>query len=335
VEAETVEVEACSDREHDVQATARIFSGLVALERRGELRLRIRPRPGGSRWLVRLRIARGEVERQVTVDLNDFASEVDQDALRTGDAYFKRSLPEGSNPRLRPFGLAGPVATGGTRRRLALARLQLGLSRRSLEELRRLAVLPRAAAFERPPGRRAEPLILYQVRLWPPKPARPDLDASIEQRVALVRALKKAFGRRFVGGLLPTPFARANFPELITKLPSGMRAWPGLVRRPLVGVYSEGLHRSVGFKMSEYLAASLAVVADRIDTMLPQPLQEGRHYLAYDTPDDCVAACARLLSDRDAAQEMRQRNWAYYRAGVEPAAQMRNLIETALGEPRS
>jgi hypothetical protein len=332
VDVETVEVEAWCDRESEVQATARIFAGLIALERRGEVRLRIRPGRGGSPRIVRLRITRGQVNRQVAIDLNDSANHLDEGALGTSDAYFKRSLAEGSDPRLRPFGLLGPVATGGTRRRLAIARLRAGFSRRSLEDLRHLAVLPSAAAFERSPERPAEPLILYQVRLWPPRPGRPDLDPYIDQRVAVVRALKDAFGPRLLGGLLPTPFARANFPELITALPTGMRAWPRLVRRPLIGVYSEGLHRSVGYKMSEYLAASLAVVADRIDALLPQPLHEGRHYLGYQSSDECVAACSRLLSDPDAAQEMRERNWAYYCAGVEPAAQMRNLIECVLGE---
>ena len=335
----SLEVDAWCDEESEVQATAKIFAGLVSLERAGALRLRLRAARGGGGRTVRLDLHRGGETRRIAIDLADQARLIDRAAFDAADAYFKRSFePAALTPevaaRVRPFGLLNPVATPGTRRRLASARLRLGASRRRIGELRHLAVLPSASAFERPPQAPAEPAILYQVRLWDPKPGRPDLDACLEQRVSLVRNLRAAFGRRFLGGLMPTPLARERFPELLTPLPSGMRAWPELVTRPLVAVSSEGLHGSIGYKLGEYLGASLAIVADRLPATLPEPLVEGAHYLAYRTPDECVARCERLLSDPASAGEMRERNWTYYRSQVEPAAQMRRVIEAAFAEPR-
>lgn len=37
-----------------------------------------------------------------------------------------------------------------------------------------------------------------------------------DERVAMVRALKRAFGDRFAGGLVPTPFALATYPGEVT-----------------------------------------------------------------------------------------------------------------------
>jgi len=64
---------------------------------------------------------------------------------------------------------------------------------------------------------------------------------------------------------------------------------------------------------------------------LPVPLQQGTHYLEFETVDDCLAACRGLLDDRDLSQTMRRANHEYYTRQIEPAAHMAWVIEDALG----
>ena len=42
----------------------------------------------------------------------------------------------------------------------------------------------------------------------------------------------------------------------------------------------------------------------------PTPLVEGKHYFPLSTPEDCVAACERLLDEPDTARSMRNATFA-------------------------
>jgi hypothetical protein len=59
-------------------------------------------------------------------------------------------------------------------------------------------------------------------------------------------------------------------------------------------------------------------------------LQEGTHYLPFETVTEAVAACERLLGDRALAQRMRQANYDYYVREVAPAAHVNNILARSL-----
>ena len=83
---------------------------------------------------------------------------------------------------------------------------------------------------------------------------------------------------------------------------------------------------STAFKLPEYLAASQCIVAEPPRNELAAPLEPGRHFLPFHTPDDCVAACQKLLADPHTAAAIRAANFEYYRGEVEPAARFSALI---------
>ena len=108
-----------------------------------------------------------------------------------------------------------------------------------------------------------------------------------------------------------------------------MRAYPRLLRRPLIAVYSRGMRNSLAFKMSEYLAASRCIVGHAPRSELPQALEPGTHFLPFETPEECVAQCEHLLSQPAEASAMRHANWSYYQAHVEPAAHLQDVLSRA------
>src|SRR5581483_1058820 len=116
-------------------------------------------------------------------------------------------------------------------------------------------------------------------------------------RLALVRALRRAFGERFLGGVVRTPLAERLCPDAISPLPSAHRAYARWSSAPLIGIYSRGLHDSIAFKLPEYMANGKAIVAEGMprDAILPAPLAENHDYLPFATPDECVAQCEYLL----------------------------------------
>jgi hypothetical protein len=189
--------------------------------------------------------------------------------------------------------------------------------------------------FEAGPLVPAEARIFYRTRVYGPKDA-PDnfrlgrMDEVNERRANTVRALKSHFGDRFVGGLRFSAYAQATYPDCLYPGDPGLKGHVALSKACLINVNTAGLHDSTSWKIPEYMAASRCIVSEPMHYTIPVPLVEGRNYLAFRSPEDCVAACERLLSDPAAANTMRGENDAYYRAHIRPDRLMARCLQTAL-----
>jgi hypothetical protein len=261
-------------------------------------------------------------ERMLAFDLRDQSYFICLEALERADVYFKRSyyephlesLPQAHRAKILPFGLncAQKTSAAGT----LVARMLLrnpACIRRLRGTLKAYLRLADAEAMERPPSVKAEQVIYFQTRVWEPEEVPGDDSREInESRVAIVRSLRREFGARFKGGLVPTAFARAHYPDAISAEPHVRSQHIQASKAASIGIYSRGLHHSLAFKLAEYLAACKCIVAEPLRNGLPAPLVEGRNYLEFTTVDGCLALCDRLLADPAAAEEMRAANWEYY-----------------------
>jgi hypothetical protein len=77
------------------------------------------------------------------------------------------------------------------------------------------------------------------------------------------------------------------------------------------------------------LAAGAAIVSQPFHFELPEPLQPGINFLPFESPEECVQQCKRLLEDLDLAERMRSENLMYYRRYVRPEAYVRDLLDRA------
>jgi hypothetical protein len=191
-------------------------------------------------------------------------------------------------------------------------------------------LIPRARHFEHPPDAMTE-RIVFQSRVWPPEetPREPRVAALNEERAALVRALRRHFGARFIGGLIPTPYARQHFPDCVSVLPGDQWSYLALIRSAQIGILTDGVHRSIPFKCAEYLAASRCIVGRQPAFELPVPLVPETHWLPFAAVEECVAACDRLLSNHELAREMQRANQRYYQAYVRPASLVAATLDAA------
>jgi hypothetical protein len=338
----TVHVETFVGPDHDLIHTSQVLTGLCALAERGEISLRYRyPRSDSDRWLINdpvvvvLDVHAASTIR-VAIDLRD-GEGISRPILDRVRWYFKRSysardrelasdcrdttmLPYGLNFPCRSFRssarllatVGGPIALTG---RIGLARLRPYLS------------TPPPSSFEQLPDTPVESWVHFQPRLWVPDEVAPgEADAVNAERVTLVRALKKEFGKRFIGGLVRTAFAEQQFPNDLTPHSSKYADYLLLKKRCLVGVYSRGLEHSLAFKLGETIAAAQCLVSVPLRYELPEPLEPERHYLGFETPDECVGACRRLLDDAALAQQIRANNHRYYVEQVEPATHLSAVL---------
>lgn len=182
--------------------------------------------------------------------------------------------------------------------------------------------------------------ILFQTRLWQPVERRVGLsanrawaaeqrDALNEQRIALVRALRAAFGPRFRGGLAPSSTAERLAPDLVLpRTATSPTAFLRAARRARVCLTSRGLWDSNGWRFAEFLGSGCATVAERPRHEVPG-LEDGTHYVAFESTDQAVDAVRTL--DDDPLRRARLRHGArrYFDDFVSPPSLVaRSLLES-------
>jgi len=313
---------------HDLYHLSNVVTGLAELAVAGSVDLRFGPVDADSRKPLEsaaMRVTVGRAGRVIDVvfDLYDRADHFEMPLLEDCDVYFKRSFHPPARTKVVPFGLNFACRSASGEALLAAARLPLS------DSLNRYRTVRSIEDFEQDAASEMRPSILFQTRAWPPGSTTDDTEAINESRVRIIEALRNAFPSRFYGGFAPTAFARERYLHLITTSPSTPPEYLAFSKQHLVGVSSRGLHGSVPFKIAEYVAASLAIVSERLNCELPTAFVDGRDFLAFRTPDECVERCERILNSPTLAAELRRASRRYYLSELQPPSHMQALLQRA------
>lgn len=281
-------------------------------------------------WITNSICAALEIDgMRIAIEVSDHSDFWDLPLLEWCDVYAKRNI----NPRhstalqnkIIPFGLIW-ACTSRRSSIAALAAIAGTLPRASksrLYEIYRYLVTPHWKFFEHRPEQPIDNTILFQTRVWEPFDSPGDETIS-EERIQLFRALKREFGSRVQGGVVPTPLAYKICPDIITNRPCRLPQYVRWAKMPLIGIYFRGLYGAIAIKMAEFLAASKCIVSEPIENDLTAPLN---HISTYHSESECLEACNRLLSDESLAKYQRQQSWNYYQTYVSPQVHMAGLIE--------
>lgn len=290
---------------HDLYHSGYLLSAAV----RAGARIRIEP---GVHPLVPWVEADGRI---CAVDLWDSSLLYHESSLAKCDTYFKRSyvrtdVPAAYRNKVRPFGLNYSCRTLGS----LLQVLSVYGRRWTMPDTWKNYLLSAPPeAYEVLPTDACDAVVLFQTRVWPLEETDPEHNSEDinAYRVQMVRELKRAFGNRFVGGLVPNPEG-LSYPDLVTNMPTRRREYAAWSRRPAIGIYTRGIHGSNAFKVAEYLAASKCIVGQSLLHELPQAL--GECHSVRETVEETVAECDALLSNPSRLGSMRRASWQYYQS---------------------
>jgi hypothetical protein len=346
----------------DLYHASKVLSGLCDLRRAGVITLRFTqrlpfPETRGASVLLEVRSRAAGQTRRLAIDLHDRSGyQLDEAWLAWADVTAKRSyhapdldhLPSALRAKIVPFGLNhgclgrsarltyASVATRLLGRNLSRSteRTLRGKMWKYFDDLRFLRGLPETREFEQPAETPSDGTILFQSRVWPPEDSEDNLAEVNLERAELVRALRRTFKDRFVGGIVADDFARRLCPDVLAEQNTHRRAYIRMSKRMLVGIYTRGLHHSHAFKLSEYLAAALCMVSEPLRNVLPAPLEPGTHLLPFQTQDECLGQCERLLSNPELALAMRRANQLYYETWVRPEAHVAYWLARLFEAPR-
>ena len=183
---------------------------------------------------------------------------------------------------------------------------------------------------------RGSPRVIFVTRLWDPAsgPAadREEREEINQMRIGIITELRKTLGPAFIGGLDDDSYSRRISRKLVLgRSVTSRRNYIELMKSRDICIGSMGLHRSIGWKTGEYVAAARAIVDQRFYYEVPGGFEEGGNYLPYATIAECVACVESLVDSPDRVSEMKLANQLYYEKYGRPDRMVWNAILKALG----
>lgn len=194
-----------------------------------------------------------------------------------------------------------------------------------------------------------EPKIIFMTRLWGTKEFEDVLKKDISpearnyiiymceerdrinrQRIEIMRALKGKYGSTFIGGMSNDETAQTLCPDLIVPdKETAKKIYMSKVKSAEICIGTMGLHRSIGGKVGEYVAASKAIVTDKLEYEVPGNFEEGKNYLSFSTVDECLKEVDFLYNNPQLIKSMKKANEHYYQDYVNPEKQVFNAFKGA------
>lgn len=179
-----------------------------------------------------------------------------------------------------------------------------------------------------------EKQILFRSRLWNPdnnsmSQKKEDRKLLNRERIEINRKLKEKYANNFSGGIQEDEFSVQQCKELL--LPDKeyhKKNYVKLLKRSSIGIVNRGLEGSISWKFGEYVAHSMAIISTPIDEFqLLGPLKKNEHYLAYNTPEECLEKTEILFGNDRLRKNMQQANREYYENWLHPGMKMRKILE--------
>lgn len=341
-------------------AVARLITSFHMLEKDGIIELKLIENAGKSRSFPFDGVVEAEADgKHIAFDMGDRWALCDPkniSCLAKVDTYFARDYSERENivtpivfrdnPKVKPYGFnymssyfGNPVLkpTGKSALLKYYLRYLSGYSR-CLEP----------SYFEGYPDEKTNNIrILFMARLWDPSGIRidPALSESANlyrqylrdefssinrTRIAVMRMLKEEFGPAFFGGMIEDTLSEKQCPDLmLPREKVRKKAYLDRMKRSDICIGTMGLHKSIGWKMGEYVAASRAIVSEPLEYVLPGNFAEEKNYMSFTTPEMCCEKVASLYSNPDRLFQMKMENFKYYIEYLEPRKQLLNALNTA------
>ncbi len=334
-----------------------IYAGFSELAHRKLIRLHPIRMQGYSGKMIGNSVLRVEVERryQAVYDTADTCHLSDRVDLNEVDFYFKRSyrseiaasLPQGD--KIRPLGLGYLVYSrhdflyrrafwSAHPREIVVQLLRANPALARLLMIKTSVFTSEIGRFEGAPKVNSEPLILFITRLW--RPERADTVEKAEERerinsmrVDCIRLLRKEFGAHFIGGLIPNEYSQKHYPDALLEDARVVHKhrYLNLMHQADICVTTTGLEGSNSWKLAEYVAASKAIVAERLNYFVPGGFEAGKNYLEFTTAEECAAKVVELYTRPEERWAMAARNLNYYYHYLRPDALIWNSLMTVLG----
>lgn len=187
--------------------------------------------------------------------------------------------------------------------------------------------------FERKPSYHIKDKIVFSTRLWDPARnseewKKKERNVLNTQRISLVKKMKAKYKSTFEGGILSDYYSDKLCPnEIVSSVFSQKKEYLKLLKEASICVANQGLEDSIGWKFSEYIANSSAILTTPIDKyLLLGDLKENEHYLTFTSESEFMDKLDSILNDRKKRNLLMKNNHRYYEEYLHPLAKMKRII---------
>lgn len=315
-----------------------LFSGFEIMNKRGEIDLNYQLEMG--RYPVN--ILKTEINgRIVFFDLADH-SKIDNAIYEKSDYYVKRMLlttDMETKSKLLPYGLFYPVYFSNRWLRNIFLKdaALLKFSLRYWKVYSRILNIKDCIAVSEISKVESTPFennqVIFRARLWDPvvpgrnweKVERNSINA---QRIELNRLLRQKFNGRFIGGIRQDDFSERLCPDLLISMKEfHKKKFLSILKKTSIGVINPGLEKSIGAKMGEYVAHSMAILTTPIYKYeVHGSFKEGENYLTYSNNEQCVKLVEKLFKDEVLRKKLQNNNLKYYAEYLHPEKKIKNIL---------
>ncbi|MFZ2647443.1 MAG: hypothetical protein WAX43_03785 [Lactococcus chungangensis] len=179
--------------------------------------------------------------------------------------------------------------------------------------------------FEKDPSKTKNiPKIIFITRTWG--------DRKLDDfRADCIRKLKKEYGSSCVAGFKATKDTLVNYPDcVLPKKITKKSNYLKLMRESDICITTTGLHRSIGWKFAEYIAASKAIVTEKLNYSPGASLKVNENFLEFETSEELIKQVKKLVNNKKLLNNMKVLNSIYYKGYLKPEIIIWNSFKKVL-----
>ncbi|MCW3786231.1 hypothetical protein [Plebeiibacterium sediminum] len=188
--------------------------------------------------------------------------------------------------------------------------------------------------IERMPLFLSDPKILFLTRTWNPEEISESKEKKDERRyindtrAKCIDLCRREFGDIFLGGFANSEYSDKFYKEYCvnnSKIVS-KEGYFKVLDESSICVSTMGLHKSIGWKMGEYVAKSKAIVSEEFISELPGDFKKNQNYLEFREPNELIENIQRLIDNPSIRESMMLNNWLYYQQNLRPDMLVYNTL---------
>lgn len=157
-----------------------------------------------------------------------------------------------------------------------------------------------------------------------------DWESVTNERIAQIRALKTTFGEQFLGGVIKNEYSLKIASDIIAPKEIVNRLnYLQLIKGDFVCIANRGLHKSIGWKFGEYIAASRAIITEPLAYEVVGDFKESKNYLTFNSTENLLNQTKYLLENPKIIFEIERNNHAYYNEHLRPDQLIITTLKTS------
>lgn len=168
--------------------------------------------------------------------------------------------------------------------------------------------------------------IFYQKRFFPNENSE-DTKSVHQQRIDIVRLLKKEFPDNFKGGIKDDENLPDKYKDCASTIDGSQSEFLKIVKKSGICIYTRGLSNSIGWTLPEFMSQGKAIVAEHQSVVFPKALEHNVHLLYFSNTDELKTHINYLLKHPEEIKRLSANARMYYENHISPKIYFETILK--------